>query len=286
MNKKACLFLGTSGYSYSDWKGIFYPKALATDRWLEYYAGFFDTVELNVTFYRLPKESVFSGWERRTPGNFTFSVKGSRFITHVKRLKDCAEPLKLFFSRVKLLKKKLGPVLWQFPPFFKADPERLAVFLKALKKYSDTRHVFEFRNGTWFSREIFDILKAEGAVLCSADWPAFCNDIRVTADFVYIRRHGRGARLYSSTQAPALAGGLRSLRLRSGQAGFRPPGGKAGAPGLPGGLHSGSYPDSRLRKDAAIIKENLKRKRDVYIYFNNDAGGCAVKNARTLKAMV
>jgi uncharacterized protein YecE (DUF72 family) len=242
--RKARLFLGTSGYSYKDWKGAFYPEDLKEKAWLEHYAGFFDTVELNVTFYRLPEEEAFLSWHERTPGNFTFSVKGSRFITHIKRLKDPAQSLKLFFSRIKLLKKKLGPVLWQLPPSFKADSKRLEGFLKGLKQYRGIRQVFEFRNKTWYSKEILDMLKAEGMVLCSADWPAFSKGIKSAGDFIYLRRHGRGAKLYG-----------------------------------------GRYANRQLKKDAGIIKENLEEKRDVYIYFNNDAHGYAVKNALTLKKM-
>ena len=242
---KARLFLGTSGYSYKDWRGVFYPKGLRESQWLEHYAGFFDTVELNVTFYRLPKESAFLSWVKRTPGNFKFSVKGSRFITHVKRLKDPRQPLKLFFSRVKLLKGKLGPVLWQLPPSFKADSKRLVNFLKCLKRYKGVRHVFEFRNETWYSTEVLDMLKGEGMALCSADWPSFAKDVNVTADFIYFRRHGQGAKLYG-----------------------------------------GCYTNRQLKKDAGIIKKHLKEKRDVYIYFNNDAHGYAVKNALGLKGLM
>ena len=242
---KARIFLGTSGYSYQHWKSVFYPEDLRENLWLSHYAGFFDTVELNVTFYRLPKESAFLSWHKRTPKNFKFSVKGSRFITHVKKLKDSSQPLKLFFSRVKLLKEKLGPVLWQLPPAFKADSKRLKAFLNCLKQYKGVRHVFEFRNETWYSTEILDMLKGEGRALCSADWPTFARDIHITADFIYLRRHGQGARLYG-----------------------------------------GCYTNRQLKKDAEIIKKHLKEKRDVYIYFNNDADGYAVKNALELKRLV
>lgn len=239
---KGRIFLGTSGYSYQDWKGVFYPKDVKPNEWLEYYAKFFGTVELNVTFYRLPKTSVFSGWYKRTPKNFRFAVKGSRFITHIKKLKSCNGPLKLFFSRIKALKEKLGVVLWQLPPSFKADSKRLQSFLKSLKKYKHTRHVFEFRNETWFREDIFRILRNGGVSLCSADWPTFCNDIHIMADFLYLRRHGQGAKLYD-----------------------------------------GCYTKRQLEKDAKIIKKYLKEKKDVYIYFNNDMHGYAVKNAKELK---
>ncbi|MGB2705980.1 MAG: DUF72 domain-containing protein [Candidatus Omnitrophota bacterium] len=242
---KARAFIGTSGYSYKHWRGVFYPGDLKENKWLEHYAGFLDTVELNVTFYRLPQRLAFLSWYKRTPKNFRFAVKGSRFITHVKRLKDCAGALSLFFSRVKLLKNKLGCVLWQLAPSFKADPRRLETFFKRLKKYKATRQVFEFRNETWFCEKVFKILRDEGACLCSADSPDFAKDIRITSDFVYIRRHGTGATLYG-----------------------------------------GCYSRRQLERDAKIIKEHLRKKRDVYIYFNNDARGYAVKNAMELKKFV
>ena len=238
-------FIGTSGYSYKHWKDIFYPVGLRQSKWLEYYAESFDTVELNVTFYRLPKEGAFLGWYKKTPKNFKFSVKGNRFITHIKKLKDCSDPLKLFFSRVRLLNEKLGPVLWQLPPSFKADPKRLETFLKSLKKYKKVEHVFEFRNKTWYHKKTFDILKTYDVALCNADWPLFNKGIHITADFVYLRRHGQGAKLYS-----------------------------------------GCYSNRQLKKDAEIIKKILRKKRSVYIYFNNDAHGYAVKNALELKKLV
>ncbi|MBL7156948.1 MAG: DUF72 domain-containing protein [Candidatus Omnitrophica bacterium] len=239
------VYIGTSGYSYQHWRDVFYPRGTKENKWLEYYTKFFDTVELNVTFYRLPKEAAFASWRKRTPKNFRFTVKGSRFITHIKKLKDCVESLKLFFSRAGLLREKLGPVLWQLPPSFKADPKRLQAFLKNLKKYKKVQHVFEFRNETWYCKEIFDMLKDARFALCSADRPDFSKDIQITADFLYLRRHGQAAKLYS-----------------------------------------GCYSAKQLENDAEIIKKNLKEKRDVYIYFNNDTDGYAVKNALELKRLV
>jgi uncharacterized protein YecE (DUF72 family) len=207
------IFIGTSGYSYQHWKGIFYPKDLKENRWLEHYARYFQTVELNVTFYRLPRASVFSGWYKRVPKNFRFAVKGSRFITHLKHLKDCAGPLGIFFSRVKRLKEKVGVVLWQLPPAFKKDTKRLNSFLRSLRKYKKTRHVFEFRNETWYCKEVFASLKDQNISLCSADWPPFSKSVAVTADFAYIRRHGQGAKLYSGRYSkPRLKRDARGIR--------------------------------------------------------------------------
>jgi len=122
------IFIGTSGWNYPHWKGIFYPKGLSQSRWLEHYVKFFNSVELNVTFYRLVKRPVFEGWYKRTPENFYFIIKGSRFITHVKRLKNCRQPVKLLLENAGALKEKLAVVLWQLPPGFKADIERLENF--------------------------------------------------------------------------------------------------------------------------------------------------------------
>lgn len=193
----ANFFIGTSGYSYPHWgDGVFYPEGLSQQKWLEYYTQKFNTVELNVTFYRLPRESMFKGWYERTPGDFSFVVKGSRFITHIKRLKECEEPLKLFLDRVKFLKEKLSCILWQLPPKFKADEERLISFIKLLKVQKKYRQVFEFRNKSWYKDSIFEILKEHNMALCIADWPEFSRQGPVVADFVYLRRHGVGAHLY------------------------------------------------------------------------------------------
>ena len=237
------LYIGTSGYSYKHWsEGVFYPAGLKQNKWLEYYCKHFNTVELNVTFYRLPRQVVFAGWNRRTPEGFVFAVKGSRFITHIKRLKASKDALKLMFERAKPLAKKIDVVLWQLPPKFKCDAERLSSFLRQLSKYKKFRHVFEFREASWFNNKTFQLLKKYNIAICSADWPECSRDLHPTADFVYIRRHGAGA-----------------------------------------GLYSGCYSDTRLKKDAKLIAKQLSSGRDVYIYFNNDAHGWAVKNAETLK---
>ncbi len=237
------LYIGTSGYSYKHWSGgVFYPAGLKQNKWLEYYCKHFNTVELNVTFYRLPKQVVFAGWDRRTPEGFVFAIKGSRFITHIKRLKVSAQPLKLMFERAKPLAKKIDVVLWQLPAGFKCDTERLSSFLRHLSKYKKFRHVFEFREASWFNNKIFQLLKKNNIAVCSADWPNCSRGLHLTADFVYIRRHGTGAKLYS-----------------------------------------GCYSNAQLKKDAKLISKQLSAERDVYIYFNNDAHGWAVENAKTLK---
>lgn len=189
-------FIGTSGWNYSHWQGIFYPKDLSQGRWLEHYARFFNSVELNVTFYRLVRKRTFQNWYQRTPKEFYFVAKGSRFITHIKRLKAVKEPLSLFIDNVIELKEKLTAILWQLPPSFKKDFKKLESFLKLVQK-TKIRQVFEFRNETWFDKEIFILLKEYNACLCIAHSGRFPYAKESTSDFIYLRFHG-GQSLYSS----------------------------------------------------------------------------------------
>ena len=193
--------IGCSGFNYPDWKGRFYPEGLPQRRWLQHYCTVFSTVELNVTFYRRPLPSTFDKWHQETPDNFVFSLKGSRFITHVKRLIDPEAPLDRFFEGALRLKEKLSVVLWQFPPKFNLDRERLSRFLRLLRKYP-VRHTLEFRNESWIVQDILDMCRDNGISLCMADWPEFIDDLPVTADFVYIRRHGEAGR-YDSCYSKA-----------------------------------------------------------------------------------
>lgn len=194
------LFIGTSGWSYPHWKGVFYPEGLSQGKWLEHYTKFFNTVELNVTFYRLVQSKTFQNWHKRTPKDFCFVAKGSRFITHIKKLKGINEPLGLFIDRVSGLKEKLAIVLWQLPPSFKKDLKRLKSLLKLLKK-TETAQVFEFRNDSWFDKEVYGLLKDYNACLCIAhSGRRFPCVKEITADFLYLRFHGGGS-LYSSNYA-------------------------------------------------------------------------------------
>lgn len=191
------LFIGTSGWNYPHWKGVFYPEALTQKNWLEYYVKFFNSVELNVTFYRLVNKKVFENWRKRTPNNFHFVVKGLRFITHIKKLKGIKKPLDLFIENTSGLKEKLAAILWQFPPSFKLDLKRLESFLKLLKK-TKIRQVFEFRNETWFNDESYALLKEYNACLCIAhSGERFPCAWEITSDFLYLRFHG-GKSLYAS----------------------------------------------------------------------------------------
>lgn len=197
--------VGCSGFLYDDWKGTFYPDELSRRQWLEYYCKKFQTVELNVTFYKLPEKETFSRWYSETPENFSISLKGSRFITHVKKLKSPLEPLDVFFLRATALKEKFGVVLWQFPPDFKADLEKLRVFLEALSPYK-IRNTFEFRDKSWINKKVISLLEKNNMGLCISDWPEFLNDLPATTDFVYMRRHGidgKGASCYNTEQLKA-----------------------------------------------------------------------------------
>lgn len=182
--------IGCSGFNYRDWKENFYLPDLPQKKWLEYYCAVFNTVELNVTFYRLPLAKTFDKWHNETPEDFVFSLKGSRFITHIKRLLEPEESLELFFERALRLKEKLKVVLWQFSPGFKIDIERLQNFIKLLKKYH-LRNTFEFRHESWITEKVIDLCKEHNVSICMADWPEFIDDLPVTSDFVYIRRHGK-----------------------------------------------------------------------------------------------
>lgn len=237
------LNIGCSGFLYDHWKGIFYPEDMPRRRWLEYYCTKFTTVELNVTFYGVPDKETFSKWYKETPKGFVFSLKGSRFITHIKKLKASAEPVDVFLSRALTLKEKLGVILWQMPPSLKVDPARLAEFLELLRPYG-ARNTFEFREDTWISKKVISLMEKENASLCMADWPEFLNDLPVTSDFVYIRRHGEN------------------------------------------GSHATSYSPEKLKADATRIRKYLRDKKDVFIYFNNDAFGYAPQNALRLKKLL
>jgi uncharacterized protein YecE (DUF72 family) len=191
----AKVFIGTSGWFYDDWWGRFYPKNLPKGKALEFYSKTFDTVELNASFYHLPKKITFENWRKNTPTGFTFSVKGNRFITQNLKLSRPNKPVERFFKEVKGLEKKLEGVLWQLPPNFGKDLERLEEFLKILPK--NTKNAFEFRHKSWLSADIYKSLekhKAGWVIQSSKKWPAA--EV-ITSNFIYLRFHGIGS-LYSS----------------------------------------------------------------------------------------
>ena len=181
--------IGCSGFLYESWRGTFYPEGLTPKKWLSYYVGKFNTVELNVTFYRLLKKEAFERWHSETPPNFCFSLKGSRLITHIKKLKDVELPLLTFFNTTSPLMNKLEVVLWQLPPNFRANLRSLTDFIQMIQIYP-IRHVFEFRHKSWINKKVFKLLAEANIAVCMADWPEFINELPITADFIYIRRHG------------------------------------------------------------------------------------------------
>jgi len=232
-------YIGTSGWVYPHWRGTFYPHDLPQSKWLSFYTQHFSTVELNNTFYHLPKEKTFDNWHTRVPDGFRYAVKASRFITHIKRLNDVAEPLQTFLDRACRLKEKLGPILYQLPPGMHRNDERLESFLSLLPR--SISHAIEFRHESWLNDQVFDILRRHNTGLCVFDMPGFQCPLLATADFAYLRFHG-SSRLYNSC-----------------------------------------YSDDEMENWARRIAEAAQRLDAVYIYFNNDAEGFAIRNAQTLR---
>jgi uncharacterized protein YecE (DUF72 family) len=197
--------IGCSGWNYAHWRaGVFYPPRLPQRDWLRFYAEHFDTVEINTTFYRLPRADAVARWVAETPRGFTFSVKVSRYITHVKRLTDVAEHLPLLIGRIDALQcsPKLGPLLWQLPPTFRFDPGRLAETLVGLD--GRNRHAFEFRHPSWFRSETYSLLREHRAALVVADRPevrAF-QTRELTTDFTFVRFHA-GTRGRNGNYSPS-----------------------------------------------------------------------------------
>lgn len=217
---KGSFRVGTSGYSYAHWREVFYPVDLPQRAWLEFYARHYDTVEINMTFYSLPRDAVFDGWRRRTPAGFLFALKGSRFITHLKALRDGADEVRRLRDGARRLEEKLGPVLWQLPPGLHADLGRLEDFLSLLRReWADARHAVEFRHESWLDAKVYAALRSAGASLCLADLGASRVDDVVTAPLVYIRRHGPGRRYRDDYPPEALRADARRIAawLREGR---------------------------------------------------------------------
>jgi uncharacterized protein YecE (DUF72 family) len=195
--------IGCSGWNYDHWRERVYPKGLPQSRWLDHYATLFDTVEVNATFYRLPRREAVARWVEQTPPEFVFAVKASRYLTHLRRLTDLGGGIERFYERIEPLKAspKLGPVLWQLPANFHRDEERLAEALDALP---GGRHCFEFRHESWFAPEVYELLRAHDVALVIGDDPRRpFQTHELTADWTYVRFHrGRRGRNgnYSQTE--------------------------------------------------------------------------------------
>lgn len=227
---------------YDHWREVFYPPDIKKSDWLKYYMRHFDTVEVNNTFYHLPTPEAFEGWRMEAKKGFIYALKGSRYITHMKKLKDPVEPLNLFVERARILKDNLGPILFQLPPRWKCNAPRLKEFLDILPK--ELRFAFEFRDKTWFNDDIYGILREKDISLCVYHMPDFVSPVEVTARFVYLRFHGTDF------------------------------------------LYGGRYSKKELSRWADLIRLYMKGGLDVYAYFNNDAEGYAVINAKELREMV
>ncbi len=235
------LNIGTSGWNYKHWRGVFYAEGLAQSKWLESYSSEFDTVEINNSFYRLPERKTFEAWRRQTPDGFLFSVKASRYLTHIKRLVDPEEPLRRLLDRASGLEDKLSIILYQFPPHWRLDIDRLRHFLKLLPP--TPRSAFEFRDDSWQCDAVWSMLQEYGVAYCVMDSPGLPLHLKTTCGYSYIRMHS-------------------------------------------GGEDTGSnYTEGHLRVWADRVRDMLGRG-DVYIYFNNDACGYAVQNARELRGLL
>jgi uncharacterized protein YecE (DUF72 family) len=226
--------IGTSGWVYPHWRGRFYPEELRQKDWFAHYARHFDTVEINNSFYRLPSPAVFEKWRAQAPPGFLYSVKASRYLTHVKKLIDPEQPLQAFFEGAVRLKDTLGPVLYQLPPRWAPDLPRFRRFLGALPE--GYTHVIEFRDTRWLTEEVFALMERHGVAHCLHDRAGLGVPMRVTAPPVYVRLHGDPA---------------------------------------PGG----EYTESMLQTWAERIRAWRERSLDVFLYFNNDWEGYAIKNA-------
>jgi uncharacterized protein YecE (DUF72 family) len=200
--KQGAVHIGTSGWHYPHWRGPFYPEKLPAAKMLEFYTRHFDTVELNNTFYRLPVESGLETWRESTPKGFCFAAKGSRFLTHMKKLKDPEPGVAKFFERVDRLGNKLGPVVFQLPPWWEANAERLEAFLAALPPRH--RYAFELRNATWRTPEICRILRRHNTAFCIFEIAGQFSGLEITANFTYVRLHGPGGAYQGSYSRPAL----------------------------------------------------------------------------------
>jgi uncharacterized protein YecE (DUF72 family) len=210
--------IGCSGWNYDDWRGGLYPKGLGKARWLERYAEEFDTVEVNSTFYRLASRDAVARWVEQTPPGFLFAAKASRYLTHVRRLREIGQGIERYYERIEPLVEsgKLGPVVWQLPPNFQRDDELLD---SALGQFPPGRHCFEFRHESWFRPEVYELLRSHGAALVIGDHPRWPFQAReLTTDWTLVRLHyGRRGRRgnYSDTELETWARRIAAWRSRA-----------------------------------------------------------------------
>jgi len=202
-------WVGTSGYNYPEWKGSFYPQKLPAAKMLPFYAERFRTVEINYTFYRMPNAKILGGWAEETPAGFRLTLKAPKRITHIARLRDCADPLGYFMKTAATLGGKLGAILFQLPPYFRKDLAVLEAFVQLLPE--GTCGAFEFRHASWMDADVFALLRARNLALCIADSEKFSTPVEVTAaDYAYFRLRDEG---YTADE---LAGWARLIREKAG----------------------------------------------------------------------
>lgn len=245
--------IGCSGWQYKHWRGNFYPTSLAHSRWFDHYAQAFDTVEINNSFYRLPEAETFDRWRVQAPPRFLYAVKASRFLTHMKKLKDPDDPLERFFTNARELGRRLGPVLYQLPPRWPLNLERFEAFLVALNQRTRAlradgftgriRHVVEFREPSWYDDRVFALLRRHRVALCLHDMKGSASARLLVGPFVYVRFHGWTK-------------------------------------------YSGRYSDQHLDEWADWLAEHASHGADVYAYFNNDVGGHAPRDAVRLRERI
>ncbi|MDT8757866.1 DUF72 domain-containing protein [Sphingomonas psychrotolerans] len=180
--------VGCSGWIYAHWRGRFYPEKLAVKNWFAFYAEHFDTVEINNSFYRLPKAETFDAWRKQAPPGFCYAVKANRFLTQAKKLKDCAEPIERMMAPFRHLQPALGPILYQLPPRFRINLERLESFLQLIPR--DVINVFEFRDKSWYDDAVFALLERYGASFCAHDMPGSDSARIAVGPVTYLRFHG------------------------------------------------------------------------------------------------
>ncbi len=237
------ILVGTSGWNYPSWRRDFY-RGVPARRWLAHAASVFDTLEINGSFYVQIQPETYRRWRAETPSGFVFALKGHRFVTHFKRLRDVEGSIVRLRDQARPLGDRLEVVLWQLPANLRADLERLEGFLRALRVWRRVRHAIEFRHRSWFTSEAADALAARGVAVCLSDAPDFPLWRALTAEFVYVRLHGHTRKYASSYSRASLAAWARDARAWAGEG------------------------------------------RDVYVYFDNDAEGAAVRNALTFRELV
>lgn len=202
--------IGTSGWHYAHWRGPFYPPAWPTGKFLSFYQQYFQTVEINSSFYRLPSVQTLAAWRQHAPPGFLFAVKASRVITHLKKLKDVDQAVAAFLARIDLLGETLGPILWQLPPRFHFQPARLEAFLAGLPP--SRRFAMEFRDPSWLVPQAYALLKRYHVALCLYDLAGRQSPLEVTTDLVYLRLHGPAGAYQGSYSPAALATWAQQLR--------------------------------------------------------------------------